>query len=109
MSEWSSEPWAEFGDRHSAGVLMDSTKRSRLVAFCCAADANPVDEDRANAARIVACVNACAGIRDPAEAIEKAKEALRGAANLIDCIGTTDCDKELAKDCRAALAALENE
>lgn len=36
-------------------------------------------EDEANAARIVACVNACAGMEDPAAAIASAKRALERA------------------------------
>ena len=35
------------------------------------------EQDQANAERIVACVNACAGIEDPAEAIKAAQDALQ--------------------------------
>lgn len=37
----------------------------------------PHGEDAANAARIVACVNACAGIEMPAEALDLARRAIR--------------------------------
>lgn len=40
-------------------------------------------EVSANAARIVACVNACAGIPDPAAAVERAREALVKAEDLL--------------------------
>ncbi len=39
-------------------------------------DGSPGTEDTANAARIVQCVNACAGLDNPAEAIRAAREAL---------------------------------
>jgi hypothetical protein len=37
---------------------------------------------KANAARIVQCVNACAGIEDPEAAIEQARQVLREAVGL---------------------------
>lgn len=56
------------------------------------------DADRANAARIVSCVNACAGIADP----EAVKDLLEAAA-LVYQEGFTDsycgfCDRHAPKD-----------
>lgn len=52
---------------------------------------------KANAERIVACVNACAGIPDPAAAIRAAERALRSV--LAQCGGDDDAFPEV----RAAL------
>lgn len=43
---------------------------------------NNIDEARANAARIVACVNACAGIADPAD-LRAQRDALLEAAQVV--------------------------
>lgn len=51
----------------------------RLHWGCSCCDAGPAgmsEEDRANGLRILACVNACAGIADPAKALELAREAI---------------------------------
>jgi hypothetical protein len=62
-------PWI-----YTGSVLVEDQNRN-VVARC-----NThfrMDAEEANAARIVACVNACAGIEDPAAALAEAKEALR--------------------------------
>jgi hypothetical protein len=54
----------------------------------------PREEEKANADRIVACVNACAGLSDPAAALA-AKDAeiwrLRGALSIIDTMPVDGC------------------
>lgn len=47
------------------------------------------DEQAANAARIVKCVNACAGIENPAEAISAAREALEALLSASQCADET--------------------
>jgi len=44
-------------------------------------------EDEANAARIADCVNACAGIENPGEAIQAARGALWLAVEVIEATG----------------------
>ena len=56
-----SYPIAEIQLRDSAGPILD-----------------PIT-DRANAARIVACVHACAGIADPVEVMHEIRAAMRKA------------------------------
>lgn len=64
MSKYTPEPWAlhesestaSFGLYHGKKYIGIGTCQSRI---------SYLPEDRANAARIVACVNACAGIEDP--------------------------------------------
>lgn len=46
-----------------------------MVAYVCS-DRHTNYEDEANGERIVACVNACAGIEDPEDAIRSAIRAL---------------------------------
>jgi len=59
---------------------------------------------RANAARIVACVNACAGLDDPAEAIREVRAALTDARDRL--AGMTGVPNPLPR-VRAALAILD--
>lgn len=61
------------------------------------------EEDRANAARIVACVNAMAGVEDPAAFMEAARRELRGAVR--DLNPATLDSRDLAP-MRNALAGL---
>jgi hypothetical protein len=64
MSKWTPEPWDDFG-----GMLI-ATDESRINIY----------DNNGNRARIVACINALAGIDDPAAFVERAKrmeEALR--------------------------------
>jgi ribosome-binding protein aMBF1 (putative translation factor) len=63
------------------------------------------DEGMANAARIVACVNACEGIADPAEAIEEARKALDMAyVQLAESI--YGADQAIARHLSSAIAKL---
>jgi hypothetical protein len=59
-------------------------------------------EDQANAKRIVSCVNACAGMEDPANAIAQARVALREAS---DAFKGSEMDR-LTYLCLSALRAL---
>jgi len=64
------------------------------------------DEQAANAARIVKCVNACAGIENPAEAIRAAREALEGALSLTE-ESARFYGSQLERSMRQALAQLK--
>lgn len=57
--------------------------------------------NRANASRIVACVNACAGMEDPAEALRLARAALKRAAYSLKVHGAKDVDVQCAEALRA--------
>lgn len=76
MTKHTAEPWrveAPYRIGHDAGLLP-------IVAGNCgvAMVSDPLYHSKeANAARIVACVNAMAGIEDPASTLEMAREAIR--------------------------------
>jgi hypothetical protein len=79
------EPWEQMGGS-SAIVAVSELERdedgNRVAVAQCGDEISPLaglkygDERDANAARIVSCVNACAGLADPAEALRVAREAL---------------------------------
>lgn len=58
---------------------------------------------REDHARIVACVNACAGMKDPAQSIALARAALKRAAYSLSVHGAT---KDLVHQCSQALESL---
>jgi hypothetical protein len=83
MSKHSPEPWE----------LARSTKASRgestvFAGLRSVAGAGPLSNDlkatKANAERIVACVNACAGVEDPESAVRVLRDAARTAALFIN-------------------------
>lgn len=73
------EPWHTEG-AHIEPAFLD---RDGHIARCYA-DVGSADLDRANAARAVACVNACAGIEDPAAALAAAREELAALATMLE-------------------------
>lgn len=62
----------------------------------CTAYAHP-----SNAARIIACVNACAGMEDPAAALAEARTLINQARGLIDEGATSTADNMLEAALRA--------
>ena len=60
------EPWVVLGETQIHGV--DIISGRLLIAMTCPDDCEPDELDKIHAARIVACVNACAGI--PTETLE---------------------------------------
>jgi hypothetical protein len=87
-SKHTKEPWV----LTSAGI---SESSGRLLG---------IEEQRANLARIVACVNALAGITDPSAALKAAREAiLRVRARL------SEVEQKSIADCDAALRALNGD
>lgn len=68
------EPW-----KAEASNRIVSTDTGWGIGECFVTTAQPLPLASANAARIVACVNACAGMEDPEKAISKALLALNDA------------------------------
>lgn len=67
--EWTAEPW----EYYAGGGI---TAGNRVVAIMGLPDEPTSDTNTANAARIVACVNALAGVEDPAAYIASLLDAL---------------------------------
>ena len=83
MSQYG-EPW----EKAVYGMIIDCT-------------GEPIKQD-VHGSRAVACVNALAGVDDPAAAIKSAREALEGVQK---CMGGVDC-LECAASVRTALTML---
>lgn len=62
------EPWQAIGSRADRAIISDGRSIARVWGAIQPDDRPPHDQADANAARIVACVNACAGI--PTEELE---------------------------------------
>ena len=75
MMRHAKEPWVD-----EYGMVLDDKKNS--ICTCGPEDAGPTEVDDANAARIVACVNALAGI--PTDEIDKTVKAWRYIAATSD-------------------------
>jgi hypothetical protein len=78
------EPWARWGSDQVA-----STVTGKIVAEVPAytLSGKVKNEDQANAERIVACVNACAGIEDPS-AVQEMRKALSEVFSMIEDVRT---------------------
>lgn len=110
------EPWT--ADRCYDGALSICQMRhpSRLVCVNATADALPAGYDaaEANAARIVSCVNSCAGINPEAvpDLLSVLKEAYESLADGLESEGKTEhewsqSDKRLIAKIEAAIAKAE--
>ena len=112
------EPWkggkygSGYGNKNAVPIYGDGNQ----VASAEYLGGTAVAEE--NAARIVACVNACTGITDPVEAVEKARDALTAFAfRISERIGDEDLDDDYeiqatvpmreVRAVRKALAALK--
>lgn len=78
------EPWGVENDIYCARRIYACGDGSRIVDVC--GDSEEAG-DMANADRIVACVNACTGMEDPANGIEKARTLLRLLSSKQDGVG----------------------
>lgn len=96
MGKHTREPWNTGEDEIGVTIIRTDAKNPCSIAELC--DGLPGDhvERDANAARIVACVNACAGIANP-DAIPLIVAALRALCAYV----TND------EEARTALAALD--
>ena len=73
MSKHTPEPWKLWGDKEA--VVMDCPLHSKhgfIAVMACNEDVS-AKTSSANAKRIVTCVNACAGMSDPAAEIAELK------------------------------------
>ena len=70
------EPWT-VGTNHPCRILKVGT-----TCYPCD-EGTETDKEKANALRIVACVNACAGMEDPAAELRQLRAALREACQYI--------------------------
>lgn len=114
MSTHTPEPWSLFTNRHpetngKPWGCIESKSHPAGGAGVCPSGINTYwsgEIGRANAARIVACVNALAGVEDPAAAIREAMEAMKSLIEGWDFDEIGQFDGELVERLRAALAKL---
>jgi len=66
------EPWRVYAWLNDSTFAVEYIQPSRVSAFICQMNGSN-DKSKANASRIVACVNACAGMEDPADEIDRLK------------------------------------
>ncbi len=78
MSQHTPEPWHQ-----SSRYLYDKDWHT-LAAFCTTNRDAPPEQDIANTQRIVACVNACAGIADPAATLAALRALLDDVADMLE-------------------------
>lgn len=116
MADWSKEPWC-VGRSDAFHVPIQQPIGGTTFLFANLKNdprtglfGNP-NRARADAARAVQCVNALAGIADPAAALEKVKHALEKFLAYNDSSDDSDVDTMLMyadalQAARAALAAL---
>jgi hypothetical protein len=123
MSEHTKEPWevcdlAPSGNPYWRGDGTEISSAMGRIADCLLNTFRDIDECRANAARIVACVNACAGIPtdqlsqlsppDTLAAAEEAVELLREVAGMLRTEGCTTTPVKCEAITDRLVAALEN-
>ena len=94
------EQWDKFGPIKRASIVAQWD--NRLSETLLIATVNTTKQIEANAARIVACVNACAGMTDPAAEIKALRDALKGL--LADKYLADPINADRMAPARAALA-----
>ena len=81
MSKHTAEPWMIYKNYNDVPVIGQMSKREMLICSMIEDETYDIKADQAemaaNAARIVACVNAMAGIDDPAAELERLREIER--------------------------------
>lgn len=99
------EPWEVEGQFYDAHRIVDTNG----VPICQLwyKDESPMPNQESNAARIVACVNAMAGIDDPETWMKTTKEVLEG--NLKLQANWSNVIEQLRQDSDELLSALKNE
>ena len=90
MSKHTPEPWFHHlpsGSQHTAGGYINASA-DRGDDYICAVygSGRPCDIVKANALRIVSCVNACAGIEDPEAEIAELKRQRDELLGLIKAV-----------------------
>ena len=82
MSKHSPEPWSIIENNARWNEIYSSDK-NWIADTCASMCTGDIKLGRANADRIVTCVNACAGMEDPAAAIEKMRQQRDELLNLV--------------------------
>lgn len=96
-------PWHTLPSPHTDEPALYCGEPDLCLAVFCETDPDG-EESKANAARVVACVNACEGIDDPAATLAEVRVLLEDLADMDD---PTDTDEAFARRWRArAQAAL---
>lgn len=93
MSKHTPEPWFHHqpsGSHHTAGGYINASQ-DRDDGYICAVygSGRPCNVTAANALRIVSCVNACAGMRDPEKSIAKMRKKIKQ----LDAFAGDRCDR----------------
>ena len=87
MSNHTQEPWVA---GHDDDPVQVGAKSGRFIAMTLPdsdTGQDPTGEDYANAERIAACVNALAGIEDPAAAVRLLREVARAGTDVSFLLG----------------------
>ena len=71
MSKHTPEPW--YWHENDSYCEINSERDGQIADSCASSCLGDIDLGRANASRIVTCVNACAGMEDPAAEIAELK------------------------------------
>ena len=69
MSNHTPEPW--YWHENDSYCEINSERDGQIGDSCASSCLGDIDLGRANAARIITCVNACAGMEDPAAEIDE--------------------------------------
>ena len=72
MSNHTPEPW--YWHENDSYCEINSERDGQIGDSCASSCLGDIDLGRANARRIVACVNACEGMEDPAAEIDELKQ-----------------------------------
>lgn len=84
--QWTKEPWESFEASGVTAVQQAGVFTPPVISWQGFDDSDrTIEEHRANARRIVACVNALAGIPDPAAFMAEVREVLASAPVLFQC------------------------
>jgi hypothetical protein len=106
------EPWKEKAYNYTVGdtgdvegVIEIRTREELRVTYAW----NPSDENEALFSRAVACVNACAGMADPAAEIEAMREAIREARDVLQLVVLETCKQWDTTQPLPCVGAIEKE
>ena len=84
MSNHTPEPW--YWHENDSYCEINSERDGQIVDSCASSCLGDIDLGRANARRIVACVNACEGMEDPAAEIAELKRQLDELLGLVKAV-----------------------
>ena len=84
MSNHTPEPW--YWHENGSYCEIDSERDGQIGDSCASSCLGDIDLGRANACRIVACVNACEGMEDPAAEIAELKRQRNELLGLVKAV-----------------------